>query len=402
MQNDYIKLLPYALKGTDLQGVMPTVDACRYFEQAPVCCNKKPVSNVMFASDYETESYLPMGVIVAKSDKSAVHFLQGGIYDYTSRDLEASMLLADGVVDRHVLYINSGGGEVEAMWRIINAISMMQKPVDAYVTGGAYSAAQIIALHCRKVYAENNRTGLGSIGVMSIFEGYKKDFEGDGYVVRRLYATKSTKKNEVYESAIAGQTDLAIANLDKSMQEVESSIIAKRPTLADSEYFAGRDCQASECENILFDGYADLMSVVFPENEETIDDKEKKITGIDAAAANAVLNQKEKKMELTELIKAAKYAENAPVATAAFLLSGATELTAEYLQAVSAEVLKNAVEKQEAEAKGAVLQAAQASAVTAKAAAAPAAQLTALDKVMAAKFGEAFVLKMHEDTSKNL
>lgn len=397
MKHDYIKLAPYQLKDSDLESVMPSALAAGYFNKQPISCDMDKKGAFLLASNYETESYLPMGVIVAKYDKCAVHFLQGTIADSTARAIESGIMLADEAVDRHVLYINSGGGEEEAMYRILDAISKAQKPVFAYVTGGAYSAAQIIALHCRHIYAENRRTGFGSIGVMAIYEGFKSEVETEDYVYRRLYASKSVNKNAEYEAVMRGETKGIQERLDRSFDAIEATITAMRPELANSEYFDGRECTAMDCEADLFDSYADLMTVLFPDAKK--EDKIKDNYGTSAAAENAALNVKCKKMELVELIKAAKYAEAAPAATSAFLLSGATEITAEYLQAVNAEVLASAAKKadnaSQLATKEAILQAVI-PAATSKAANAPETQLNALDKIMAAKFGEKFVAEMHE------
>lgn len=110
-----------------------------------------------------------------------------------------------------VLDIDSGGGSVDSVAPIIQAIQFAQskgKPVVASVDM-ACSAAYWAASQCDSIIADNNISSLvGSIGVMMSFWDVKGYYEEQGYKLHVIYAPESENKNEAFEKALLGEYDL--------------------------------------------------------------------------------------------------------------------------------------------------------------------------------------------------
>lgn len=110
-----------------------------------------------------------------------------------------------------VLDIDSGGGAVDAIAPLIDAIQRAQakgKPVVASCDLCA-SAAYYVACHCNEVMANNNISAeFGSIGVMMSFPDYAKYYEKEGVKIHTIYSNLSTYKNQPFELAKEGKYEL--------------------------------------------------------------------------------------------------------------------------------------------------------------------------------------------------
>lgn len=106
-----------------------------------------------------------------------------------------------------VLDIDSGGGSVDAIAPLIDAIGHAQqkhKAVVAYCDLCA-SAAYYAACYCNEVVAGNEVSSeLGSIGVMMSFADYAKYYEQAGVKIHTIYSNLSDYKNRPFEEAKKG------------------------------------------------------------------------------------------------------------------------------------------------------------------------------------------------------
>lgn len=105
------------------------------------------------------------------------------------------------------LDIDSGGGAVDAIAPMLDAISFAQgegKPVVACCDLCA-SAAYYVASHCNEIVACNDISAeFGSIGVMIQFPDYAKYYEQKGIKVHTIYSDLSSYKNAPFEAALKG------------------------------------------------------------------------------------------------------------------------------------------------------------------------------------------------------
>lgn len=105
------------------------------------------------------------------------------------------------------LDIDSGGGAVDAIAPMLDAISFAQgegKPVVACCDLCA-SAAYYVASHCNEIVACNDISAeFGSIGVMIQFPDYAKYYEQKGIKIHTVYSDLSSYKNAPFEAALKG------------------------------------------------------------------------------------------------------------------------------------------------------------------------------------------------------
>lgn len=74
----------------------------------------------------------------------------------------------DESIEKIILDIDSPGGNVNGLFSALDAIKASEKPVEAYVTGTAASAAYSVAAMTDKIIAANQGSQFGSVGVVLI------------------------------------------------------------------------------------------------------------------------------------------------------------------------------------------------------------------------------------------
>lgn len=133
---------------------------------------------------------------------------------YGTEEIASIMLqaAASKKIDALVLDIDSGGGSVDSIPPLLEAIRKIQteynKPVVACADLCA-SAAYYVAAHCDKIVAGNNLSSeFGSIGVMMSFWDIQPYYEKEGFKFHKIYAPESTHKNLPFEMALQGKYDL--------------------------------------------------------------------------------------------------------------------------------------------------------------------------------------------------
>ena len=131
-----------------------------------------------------------------------------------------------------VLDIDSGGGAVDAIAPLVDAIQRAQgmgKPVVASCDLCA-SAAYYVACHCDEIMANNTISAeFGSIGVMMSFPDYAKYYEKEGIKVHTIYSNLSEYKNQPFELAKEGKYELIKAEqLDPLARKFQETVKACR------------------------------------------------------------------------------------------------------------------------------------------------------------------------------
>ena len=144
---------------------------------------------------------------------------------YGTEELAQLMLEAarqDAVIGI-VLDVDSGGGCVDAVAPLVQAITSVQqqgKPVVASCDLCA-SAAYYVACHCDSIVACNDISAeFGSIGVMTQIADYAQYYEQHGVKLHTIYSSLSEHKNAPFEAALKGDY--------KSIREEELDPLARQ------------------------------------------------------------------------------------------------------------------------------------------------------------------------------
>ena len=200
----------------------PTVDLSNVADRA-----KFPVMAGTMAgtvSMFESFDAAPEGSVAMIPLKN-VMIKHGTMCEYGTEEIAAAMLQAAGSknIDAILLDIDSGGGSVDSIPPMLNAIdkihNMYDKPVVAWADLCA-SAAYYVAAHCDRIIAGNSLSSeFGSIGVMMQFADMVPYYEKEGIKFHKIYAPESNYKNMPFELALQGKYDM--------IQEEELSPLAR-------------------------------------------------------------------------------------------------------------------------------------------------------------------------------
>ncbi|MBP1593029.1 MAG: ClpP class periplasmic serine protease [Bacteroidetes bacterium] len=134
-----------------------------------------------------------------------------------------------------VLDIDSGGGSVDAIAPLVDAIKRSQaagKPVIASCDL-CCSAAYYVASYCNEIVANNNISAeFGSIGVMMSFRDYAEKYQKDGIKEHTIYSNLSEEKGAAFELAREGKYDkIKEEALDPLARAFRSTVQANRKDL---------------------------------------------------------------------------------------------------------------------------------------------------------------------------
>lgn len=113
-------------------------------------------------------------------------------------------------IDSIILDIDSGGGAVDAIPPMIEAIQFAQskrKPVVAHVDLCA-SAAYYVAIHADEIIANNLISSeIGSIGVMMGWKDFSENYAKNGIKIHEVYSSLSDWKNLPFRKAMQPGND---------------------------------------------------------------------------------------------------------------------------------------------------------------------------------------------------
>lgn len=192
----------------------------------------------------------------------------GGACSYGSIDVRDAMIEAadDECCAGIILYINSGGGAVDAIpdFKYGKAYAASKNvPVDALIDGTCGSAAFYAATECDHRYYINERDQIGSIGVYAAFytqtPGEKNVYTNETF--HQVYATQSYRKNKWYRDAAEGDYKELQANLDSIADEFIADVKKACPK-ATEEHLTGELFNAKDVEGILVDGQSTLIECI--------------------------------------------------------------------------------------------------------------------------------------------
>lgn len=146
----------------------------------------------------------------------AVIYLEGMVYPWKTYRVENLIAIANAnpKILGVLLFMNTPGGYVLRVDILTEAIKNSIKPVAAYVTGMCASAGEHIASGVRRIFSASRTDIHGSIGTMTSFVDDSKFWEDNGIVVRDIYASLSTMKNDRSREAEKGNDAPIIADLD--------------------------------------------------------------------------------------------------------------------------------------------------------------------------------------------
>lgn len=142
-------------------------------------------------------------------------------------------------IDAIILAIDSGGGAVDAIAPLVDAISYCHNKGKAVVAHCdlCASAAYYVACYCDSIVADNDISSeFGSIGVMMQFADYAKYYADHGIKVHTIYSSLSDYKNAPFEAAMKGEYKMIIdEELDPLAREFQAAVKSNRKTLVDTE-----------------------------------------------------------------------------------------------------------------------------------------------------------------------
>lgn len=182
------------------------------------------------------------GFADAPKDSTAIVPIHGTLLKYGTYCSYGTTELADILhqaadapnISSVLLDIDSGGGSVDAIAPLVDAIQYVQskaKSVVAYCDLCA-SAAYYVASYCNEIIASNLISSeFGSIGVMMNFQDYAKYYERDGVKVHTIYSNLSSYKNAPFEAAKKGEYGLIKEEeLDPLARGFQENVKANRGT----------------------------------------------------------------------------------------------------------------------------------------------------------------------------
>lgn len=143
-----------------------------------------------------TTAVIPVFGALVNRFNATYGFITG--YNYIKNAIATA--LADESVDRIILDINSGGGEIAGCFETVDYIkaARSQKEIHAVVDSSCYSAAYAIASACTSIKATPS-SGIGSIGVVAIHASYEKMLENEGIAITVIKAGEHKVDGNPYE-----------------------------------------------------------------------------------------------------------------------------------------------------------------------------------------------------------
>lgn len=180
------------------------------------------------------------GFADAPKDSTAIIPIHGTLLKYGTYCSYGTTELADILrqaaessnISSVLLDIDSGGGSVDAIAPLVDAIQYVQskgKSVVAHCDLCA-SAAYYIASYCDEIIASNQISSeFGSIGVMMSFPDYAKYYEREGVKVHTIYSSLSDYKNAPFEMAKEGKYEMIREEeLDPLARDFQENVKANR------------------------------------------------------------------------------------------------------------------------------------------------------------------------------
>jgi protease IV len=203
------------------------------------------IAGLGYAEEY---GYLPKvgptGGRVAIIPLVGVMTRSGDMCSWGTEDVASWLLEAysDDSVIGVILEVNSGGGAVDGTELLAEVVRQRSKPVVAYVTGMAASAAYWVASQADEIIMESaSASEVGSIGVLAMHVDASAAYEKEGYKVTIIRADGSEAK--ALFNSIEPLSEELIATVKAEMKPIRNEFIrqvkAGRPAIADDSIFSG-------------------------------------------------------------------------------------------------------------------------------------------------------------------
>lgn len=134
-----------------------------------------------------------------------------------------------------VLEIDSPGGTVAGTEELGEEIRASDKPVIAFVSDAAFSAAYWLAANCREIIANNTTAQVGSIGVICSYMDLSEYYKNAGITIHEILPEQSKDKREEEQLVKAGKYDLTKERLGVLADKFRGVVRAGRPGVNDDQ-----------------------------------------------------------------------------------------------------------------------------------------------------------------------
>lgn len=164
--------------------------------------------------------------VLSKYDPECAYGMES--YGRMIRDFDA-----DDSISAIVLKIDSPGGTVSGTEDLYNIVKGASKPIVAFVSDMATSAAYWIACGCSEVIANNTTARLGSIGVYCEYMDVSGFFEANGIKIHEIAAPQSKDKLREKNEIHAGHYEITRQHLSSIAEKFQATVRANRPNVPD-------------------------------------------------------------------------------------------------------------------------------------------------------------------------
>lgn len=192
----------------------------------------------------------------------------GGSSSYGTKDLSDKINYFESLpnVIGGIIVSDSGGGSTNAVGIMDTAIRNRKKPIVSLIEEGAIacSACYGIISGSDFIMSDGVENRLGSLGTMADFEAIPhKNVDLNGVKTIRVYATKSTAKNNWYEEAANNDNFVPLISeiLDPSNEAFLNRIKSNRPQILESQ-LDGSVYNSGDVIGTLIDGIGTMSDAI--------------------------------------------------------------------------------------------------------------------------------------------
>lgn len=172
-------------------------------------------------------------------------------------------------VARIILRVDSPGGAALPTIQLAEIIENLQTPTIAYIDGMAASAAMWLSAAADQVLASTAHDIVGSIGTVASWADYTQALQEKGIKEHRVYATKSTQKQQPFRGLMDGSlsedeayAQIRVEQLDPLNEAFHAAITKYRGQLPE-EVYTGRIYRAQQAVSFgLIDGIRTFADVI--------------------------------------------------------------------------------------------------------------------------------------------
>lgn len=192
----------------------------------------------------------------------------GGMSSYGTKDLANNIAYFESLpnVIGGIILADSGGGSTNAVEIIDSAIISRKKPIVSLLEKGTMACSACYGSISGSDYimsdGENNK--IGSLGTMADFEAIASgNKDANGVKTIRVYATKSTAKNNWYEEAANNDNfePLISEMLDPENEIFLGRIKSNRPQIKESQ-LDGSVYRTKDVVGTLIDGFGNMSDAI--------------------------------------------------------------------------------------------------------------------------------------------